>query len=237
MKKIVIILFTTLLFIAVVGCAPESRPDPDGYDKTNDFTFQDFTYRIAVSFCNASGEDIVAPLGEERWTYKANTYWNGEINPDKYDLTIDLSVPWKAYSYHYLLPTVYKPTFKLEKFDKNYQSSSIFGEEYREGDGKYYLTNVVSMPTYFESSDDGDIEEMACQDYITYQMACPIIFEDSSVHTLVAYWVEDPATPSDWDYPLPPSQNPQCIRATFDGKDVIVKQHNLIYFIDIVLDE
>lgn len=241
MKSNLLFSLFVMICVVVTGCGKIDTL-PEGSDQIRNFTPQYFRYRIAVSFCDNAGNDLIAPLGDDRWKSRTDTYWKGSINPDRYDLKIELSVPWKGLR---ALRTTDNPSFRMEKYDKNRQSSSFFGEEYKEGEGKYYLRNTISMPTYYDISNGDDIEEMPCQDYITYKISCPTLFVDKAEHSLVAYWVEDPTVPTEWDYPLPPSQNPQCIRAVFDGKEVVVNKQIIgseqgreyyIYFIDIVLD-
>lgn len=193
-----------------------------------------YTYILCVSFEDASGNDLVAPLGEERYTRSnAVNYWTGDINPNKYMLDVKYSqLPASAPAY--VIPNNSYPRLGMGKFDNNYQCISHFVEQYEEEGGKYYLFSELSLLKHSWGLDTPR------QDYIIYNISCPTIFGDNSFHELVAYWDDDPV------YSTYGDEYPECVEAEFDGYKINVKKalyHSVetrnyyAYFIDIVLDK
>lgn len=199
-------------------------------------------YCIGISFKNASGNDLIIPLGDERWKPGNDQSWWGGINPQKYSLDILLPSPhesWDNSIYNFkasdgYLPDVNSPSFQMIKYDNNYRCSSHFGEQYSEGKGVWYLISNFQCPAI-----------NGLQEYLTYSIVCPIIFGDNISHELVAFWDKDPIS----GYPEGRKSGdyfPRCSNAKFDGHSVTVKQviTNTVgnrdyytYFIDIVLDK
>jgi hypothetical protein len=216
---------------------------------------QDTSYRycISISFSDIVGKDLVAPLGDERWKpANDHSYWYGEINPDKYGLDISLSNPPHEIQYINSPKPEFErktgPYFKMAKYDNNYQLTSNFGKEvYTEGDGLHFLSNEYGTPIYHYADDNYDrIIEEPIQEHITYKISCPTIFGDNSVHELVAYWADDPDISYDSQDARTWYLYPECIRASFDGKEVAVKKSVVntteyrdyySYFINIILDK
>ena len=246
MKSIKYIFTLVVIGIASFGC------DNDNSYKDNEISLlsdlQTYSYSITISFENASGVDLVAPLGEDRWiSSSGNHYWVGEINPEKYELSYLYSNPpdfSSSESYRNnvapLAVVNYDDTcfasFVMSKYDDNYHCTSEFKEEYAEGEGKFYLNSQLSTPIRAWNID------VLRQDNIIYNITCPTIFGDNNAHQLIAFWADDPL------FPLNPNETscPECIRATFDGKEVTVKKAVIwsgpyrdfySYFIDIVLDK
>ena len=58
------------------------------YDKELNNTFGPvWKYTLAISFKDTEGNDLVAPLAEERWDSNPDaSHWAGYINPDKLHL-------------------------------------------------------------------------------------------------------------------------------------------------------
>lgn len=245
MKHIITFFATLSIIMLSVACG---KLAPGG--KTKDTSYR---YCISINFSDFLGKDLVAPLGDERWKpANDHSYWYGEINPDKYGLDITLSNPPHEMQYISTPKPEFDkktgPYFKMAKYDNNYQLTSNFGQEvYTEGDGYYYLSNEYGTPMFHYADDSYDtIIEEPVQDHIIYKISSPTIFGDNSVHELVAYWAED----SDNSYDFQDARTwylyPECIRASFDGKEVAVKRivvnsteyrDYYSYFINIVLDK
>lgn len=212
-----------LAFVATVniGCDKIQESQPPAY-----------CYSINISFTDKMGNDLVAPLGKDRWhPNNVDTYWTGAINPDKYTLDYVFPNPEPQIERPGLIEPDYKgPAFWMAKSDDKYQLTSDFHEQYTEGEGKWYLmTGVASSQSYPQES-------------TTFRMVCPTIFGDNSVHELVTYWVYDTVIPYTPEVPVSAEQFPECASGTFDGNtiDVInIKRDGLhvnIVFIDVVLD-
>ena len=251
MKRFKQLLLLTILSITVTACGQDSL-EPETGDTIVGVTGTAYNYCVTISFTDAAGNDLVAPLGTDRWKNpNSSAYWHGSINPEKYALEIVLSDP----SDRHRIPNpnvVYDkriPYFMMAKYDSNYQCTSHFGAEYTEGEGKYYLSCVWRTSVYNRYDWDNLmwVDYNPVQDYITYHIACPTIFGDESVHTLVTYWDADLCSITfDQKDARTWSQYPSCTKAYFDGEEVPVEtvlvRHNEIrdfyaFFIDIVLDK
>lgn len=209
------------IVVLISGCGKEIEPSSEGSISPVD------DYILFISFKDASGNDLVAPLGEEKWNNPGDiSYWSGEINPDKYNLNIVSSSPSVPTSNPNYIPANTRPYFLMDKFDENYKYKE-------EGDGIWYLSN--------ETHWNG---RSGIQEYLTYKITCPTIFGDSSIHELVTWWDKDPLVAEHTKDRKTGALYPECKKATFDGKDYSVKQVKLEngswtfygYFIDIVLD-
>lgn len=199
-------------------------------------------YWLTVSFKDASGKDLVAKLGDERWVSSRNqSNWAGEINPERYQLDIILSNPhesWDNTIYNtrakegVFAPDVNQPYFMIAKYDENHVGTLTYkGEDSIEGD--CYLFSNFNIPAI-----------NGIQNTLTYKITCPTIFGDNATHEIVTWWKEGQSFPKDSDEII--FRYPECKSSTFDGKDVIVKKvlvdsanskEYYSYFIDIVLDK
>lgn len=182
-------------------------------------------YWLAVSFKDASGNDLVAPLKEEIMN-----------NPNVYQLDVILSNPhesWDNTIYNVrakpglFIPDVRRPYFSIAKYDdSSVRTISPSGEEFIDGD--YSLFSDFSIPAI-----------NGLQNSLTYIITCPTIFGDNTKHEIVVFWDEDPAPLMD------AFKHPECRSAIFEGKDVDVKkmlldpsdtQKYYCYLLEIVLD-
>ncbi|MBO4764289.1 MAG: hypothetical protein J5508_01085 [Bacteroidales bacterium] len=215
MKAMKYILLLNMICMSAIACNPYLEPD-------NEVLLSErggYMHFLAISFCDKNGNDQVSPLGEER--YKRNKYngeWSGDINPDKYDLTIVLSKPTSSStdSCHSTKPGYDnpKPFFRMSKIDDI-----------------YYLINEINLLRYrYVDANHDALVENPRQEYITYKIICPTIFGDEASHELVAYWDGDAA--GGWI-------EMHCIKALFDDKecDILGLQPNGFNYINIVLDK
>ena len=206
-----------------------------------------YTYSLRICFKDASGNDLLSTLSEERWQpYEDEISWHGDINPDKLSLECVFSYDINAEiggSTEY----DFRPSIRIQKYDDNYQCTSYFFEKggYVEGDGIYYLCLETMTPVSLFSQ--GEKYYFPPQDHITYLISCPIIFGDNSKHTLTTNWqketndsIKQTSSVIDEWYFL------ECKSAEYDGKEVVIKKfidHSTdyrdyyTYFIDIVLDK
>lgn len=237
MKRIILSLL--LVCVTISGCKGIIQEEEFLPEAHSDLPHD--VYRIGISFHNASGDDLIIPLGDERWKPGNDQSWWGGINPKHYNLDILLPNPhesWDNSIYNFrasagYLPDENRPSFQMIKYDHNYKCSSFFGGQYSEGEGSWYLISTFQCPAI-----------NGLQDYLTYHIVCPIIFGDNLSHELVAFWDRDPFS----GYPEERKSGeifPRCTNAKFDGYNVTVKQEitesadnrdYYTYFIDIVLD-
>lgn len=193
-----------------------------------------YSYYVCVSFEDAFGNDLVAPLGDEKWIDSRSlvNYWIGAINPDKYALNVIFSNPPINNNIDFISDST-DAVFGMVKFDDKYQNLSHFIEQYEGKEGKYYLYIETSTATrYFDV-------EIPRQNSINYQLSCPTIFGDESMHEIVTYWDDEDTIQSSFQ------MFPKCIRAEYDTNPLEVKKaigysvetrDIYYYFIDIVLD-
>jgi hypothetical protein len=221
MKTLHYTFFLASIAIILSCCTKTDEPSSGFPDPSVD------VYFLSISFKDGSGNDLVAPLGDEKWKQPGDiSYWSGEINPDRYNLDIVSSSPLETTSHPNHIPANTRPYFLMDKFDENYKIIE-------EGDGIWYLSN--------ETQWNG---RSGIQEYLTYKITCPTIFGDSSIHELVAWWDKDPFVAEHSKDRNTGALYPECKKATFDGKDYSVKQVKIEngvwtfygYFIDIVLD-
>ena len=220
-------------------------------------------YELYINFRSTDGNDLVAPLGIERYKTpveiaKGTNHWGGQINPDKYSLEIIVPNPpswwdntiYNTRAYPGYLPDVHHPRLETFKYDANHNNTSYGpGLASEDGDGYYYLITRFGLLAYREWYEDGecvDKEETKLQDYLTYQFKCPTIFGDEEIHELKAWWKYTPSENTS-QYR---SRYPECVRIEFGGKEytpakVLTQYINLQeedidtyrYFIDIVLNK
>ena len=235
------------LFVFIVSGCNEDNFTADNLRKASSNDRQYNVYEIAISFSDPLHNDKVAPLGGDRWNPSGeNAAWWGGVDPNKYTLDIILPNPhesWDNTIYNFkatygFRPDVNKPYFTMIKYDENYNMTSFFGGDYKEGNGSWYLTNTFASPVI-----------NGWQNYLTYKITIPSLFGDNSVHDLIVYWGDDPLNVRDETHPI---IYPEAVEATFDGKDFAVKKKvqvehyelgtgdidnvRMQYFLDIVLD-
>lgn len=156
-------------------------------------------YMVALSFHDASGNDLVSPLADEKWRSEADkrlNFWPRTINPERYHLDIILSNPYESwdntiYNFRHEWaesdPPILQPYFKIW-----------------ERDG-LSLENIFHCPAI-----NGN------QETLTYEISCPTIFGDNTIHILSTVW-KYPSRIGDYLYPV-------CSMATFDGKKVDISK-------------
>lgn len=229
-----LLLFATMLSV-LTGC------DKTPFLPGSDVLPVDF-YWLTVSFRDASGNDLVAPLGEERWKpERDHSNWAGEINPDKYKLDIILSNPhetWDNNIYNTrakdgVIPDVNRPYLSIAKYNEDYKGTLTYkGEEL---DGYCYLFSNFNIPAI-----------NGIQKSLTYKITCPSIFGDNQIHEIVTYWGDDTEVADNAKKGKAIFRYPECKGAMYGGKDVTVTKVEVEasvsrryygYFIDIVLDK
>ena len=200
-----------------------------------------YTYLLSLSFKSTDGTDLMVPLWEDQWKPEGdNSKWAGEINPKMYKLDIILSNPhesWDNTIYNFrgsdnYDPKVLHPSFQAINFKEDYP---IFKEQNDKEEDGYRLFSLFHSPG-----------KNGLQEYLTYKITCPTIFGDNSVHEIIAYWDNDSVVAYDADDNRTWAQYPDCIKAVFDGREILVKKYlfnkteyrnNYVYFIDIVLNK
>ena len=225
MRKQYNVLIIAILAIMFDGCSKITGVTP---------TEAHYRYFVGFSFVDALGNDLVSPLSDERWKVdKDVSYWTGAINPDRYDLGVDFAIPNSDN------PNIKEYVLWMAKYDENHKMTSLFGEEFIEGNGKYYLCSDLAAPSLANMYDKGQ-GGMIQQKTISYKIICPTIFGDNSTHEIVTYWSYDSVVPATLSKTWTFEQFPTCFSATFDGKEVPVlyfqENHIMNHFIDIVLD-
>ena len=194
----------------------------DGYmEPTN------YQYVIKIGFKDASGNDLVAPLMAERWKPDDETSpWSGQINPEKYSLSIILSNPCEEYDnsiYANRVPVVdgvplfvrdkkdlehLLPYFRLTQYDKDFHWLPYYDQKTLKPvdlEGQYYLAS------FFWAGGGNDL-----QDNLTYSFSCPTIFGDNSIHQIVAYWEEEDIKDESSEI----AQYPKCTKVLYDGEEI-----------------
>lgn len=193
-------------------------------------------YWLNVNFKDIAGNDLVALLGKECWESAADpSYWDGRINPDLYQLDVILSNPhasWNNNIYNSraregFIPDVNRPYFFMVIYNEEDEVALSSFKGASETEGYCYLFSNFHIPAI-----------NGIQDSLTYKIMCPTIFGDNLIHEITAYWKENLKDSEGARYP-------ECINATYDGKEVQVKKllvdsavnrNYYSYFIDIVLD-
>ena len=188
-------------------------------------------YWLTVNFKDDSGNDLVALLGKEsRESAVDPSYWDGRINPELYQLDVILSNPhasWDNNIYNARGCDVNQPYFSMVIYNEEDEVALSSFKGASETEGYCYLFSNFHIPAI-----------NGIQDSLTYKIMCPTIFGDNLIHEITAYWKENIKDSEGERYP-------ECIDATFDGKEVRVKKilvdsavnrNYYSYFIDIVLD-
>lgn len=179
-------------------------------------------YYLQTGFKDAGGNDLVAPLGEEYYKSDPNaTVFKNEINPEKYSLEI---VPYSgtisdASSY-----------YTICKFDAMHSWLKTNDDGTYIGDGTWYLGSNLVNGSFSR--------RLSIQETLTYNIKCPAIFKDDSVHVIVSYWTDDAQSGELTHFP-------RCTKATFDGREIKpiraisysdkTDDQYSAYFLDIVL--
>ena len=227
--------FHYYFLIAIVSLLIQGCNNDDYVPGGHDLDF----YWLTVSFKDASGKDLVAPLADERWRMEADknlSDWPGTINPERYKLDIILSNPhesWDNTIYNSRAragysPDVNRPYFSISKYNADYEGTLTYtGDDI---DGCCYLFSNFNIPAI-----------NGVQNTLSYKITCPTIFGDSSIHEIVTYWTDNSK-----DTNKVSSRRPECKAAKFDGNEVLVKkvlvdatsnQKYYSYFVDIILDK
>ena len=228
MKKIPLIyLFMATTLITLLSSC--SGPILKDSDTILDNRLEHITYRLALGFKDSEGNDLTVPLAEEQWIEKGDSYWAGKINPDQYSFDFFPSNPpdgWDNTIYNFkqapgFIPAVHRPRLQLLRFDDNghmcvngYCAAELsirFDDKgsvwvnghSAEGNDKcsWYLFNNI------------DFSLVGLQKTIKYQITCPAIFGDSSVHEFITYWAED-----ENDDPNVYGQVAICTKVEYEGK-------------------
>ena len=195
-------------------------------------------YDLYINFRGVDGNDLVAPLGEERYqsSSREKTHWGGEINPDRYGLDIIIPNPpswwdnaiYNTREYPGFIPAVHNPRLETFKYDDNHNNTTYCpGPASEDGDGYYYLITRFSLLVHREWYKDGecvDKEETKLQEYLTYRFKCPMIFGDEEIHELKACWKYTPESENMLKYR---PRYPECVRIEFGGKDHSTVMHSV----------
>jgi hypothetical protein len=158
------------------------------------------TYNLALSFQDASGNDLVKGIGLEEW-WAGTSIENaqrGTVNRDLYVLDIIVSIPcenWDNDIYNVparigFVPSVNRPALIMA----------------RENDGYCYLTNNFHLPV------EGCPEEKI----LTYKLKCPDVFGEEAVYEFVTYW-DIPKK----EHAYTRDRFAKCYRIEFEGNEII----------------
>lgn len=200
MRTIRYALVLGLLFVFISGCTVLDTLPPYYY-----YQF------IGIGIADSSGNDLVAPLGDEQWipVNERSTKWHGTINPERYDLSIvsDNTV-WKEQ--------------KMEERER-LKGPYFWMEENSEDYAGYLLMNV-----YMNVSEK---ESFKLDNQLTYRFTCPEIFGDDAEHIIETYWYAKERTGH--------STFLGCTKAVFEGKELAIEKMDdrHVYFVNIVLDK
>ena len=200
MKQLKILMLFCVIGIIAVACDSKMEPEDGTVEEGMLFDKGGYHYSISVSFCDKAGNDLVAPLAEERYISNPRyNEWEGEINPAKYSLEISLSNPiaeFKRYHSAGSLNDNFGPLFFIGKYtgEINYLTNSFNHFRYQYADDNY--NEIVENPR---------------QEFVKYTITCNTIFNDKEAHELVVYW-DNVSTKGKW-------VEMKCIKALFDGKD------------------
>ncbi|MBO4765171.1 MAG: hypothetical protein J5508_05640 [Bacteroidales bacterium] len=185
----------SIMLALLAAVLPSCKSVTDIFLPDNPPEYYDY-YFLQASFKDAQGNDLVATLGEEYYKSDPNALvYKNEINPEKYSLEIvpgNGNINNNAY-------------FTATKFDTNHSWLKTREDGTYIGDGTWYMgSNLVA----------GAISRrLPLQETLTYNVKCPAVFGDDSVHVIVAYWAED-IQRGEW------IRFPRCTKATFDGKEI-----------------
>lgn len=216
----------TTLITLLSSC---SGPILKDSDTILDNRLEHITYRLAFGFKDSEGKDLIVPLAEEQWIEEGDNNWPGGINPDKYKFDYILSNPpdwWDNTIYNVkpapgIIPDVNRPYLNVLQFDdkghmclNGYSGAELrirfddkgsvwVNDHSEEGSDKcswYLLKDMISAPSHPQKT-------------IKYQITCPTIFGDSSVHEFITYWTED-----ENDDPKVHGQVAICTKVEYEGK-------------------
>jgi hypothetical protein len=152
-----------------------------------------FHYNLHLSFKDKDGNELIAPLAEEKFISDQSNVWKGEINPEKYKLDFLPAVPSADTSLMTLTASKYDDQLCLEPA----REDGTFGPE-----GTWYLNLRGIMINNTDTP----------QDHLKYKFTCKMIFQDASVHEITAYWTKGEQA----DYV---NYFPVCTKVVVDGKE------------------
>ena len=231
MKAIRYILVFAIMALLLAACGEdplviEENTTDNWNDETNINPHANhfFTYLFYVSVRDTSGNDLIAPLGEEYYRSDTRHRPNGEIDPAK--LKVIVKRPDGGYS-------SIKTYTLARKFDEQRNLLPQNEDGTYEGKGIWYLSN---QPQELGES---------VQDSMILSIQCNTLFGDYRYHDLTVFWEEEPH-----QYAMPPfEQFPVCTKAKLEGQEVNAEKvvthyyenteyaKDIIhYFLDFVLD-
>jgi len=148
-------------------------------------------YIIGLTFHNSNGEDLLAPFYDEA---DPNHLLDGTKGSDFYSWNIIPNHPNKITNCESI----------CQHFSFLTLHPFLSSGDISESNGTYTLINW-----FWADINDED------QEKITYKFTCPALFEDESVHELVAYW----------DTPFKHHRKDErvyarCTKMMFDGKEI-----------------
>ncbi|MCR5827655.1 MAG: hypothetical protein K6G53_04495 [Bacteroidales bacterium] len=160
------------------------------------------TYFIDISFKDSLGNDLVAPLAEDRYISDQQIdKWWGEIDPERYKLEI-ISQSGDIIAHDRYSGSLRKPQFFMSKYDSNYKLVSD------EDTGCYYLEQILQLPAIV----------YVLQQQLTYRIICPTIFGDDNIHEIITYWdfSKEDITP-----PLRNDKFPECYGIIYEDQRLV----------------
>lgn len=177
-------------------------------------------YFLHLSFKDAEGNDLIAPLAEEYYKSSTDKPWRGEIDPSKY--SIDLVVPEAS-------GDSIKVNFTASKFTDEYVKLTPREDGTYDPDGHWFF----DLRSIIINKNDLSYSKL------NYKLSCPEVFGDDSLHEISTTWAKDLETSQQSFYPA-------CTKVILDGKEykplkgMTYYQDSetiyIAYFVDVVLE-
>ena len=182
------------------------------------------SYFIDISFKDSLGNDLVAPLAEDRYISDQHIdKWWGEIDPVRYKLEV-ISQSGGIIAHDMYSGSLRKPQFFMSKYDSNYKlvSDEVFG--------CYYLAQTLQLPAI----------EYDLQQQLTYRLTCPTIFGDENPHEIITYW---DFSKEDINPPLHNDKFPECYGIIYEDQRLVPVRigaesvgNHYSHFVNLVID-
>lgn len=193
-----------------------------GCNDTLDSDLYRYIHDIEISITDASGHDLVAPLGDEKWMpeKERTNRWHGYINPERYNLSIvrpgkDI---WQARSME-----------ERQELEGPFFIIRQHGEDLHPFEGSWLFNDYHNV----SPTEDKELDRQ-----LIYRFTCPEIFGDDAEHDIVTFWEAEGRT-GIYTYP-------KCTKAFLGDKELAVEEYHYtnsagnnysLYFIRIVLDK
>ena len=178
-------------------------------------------YFLHLSFKDAAGNDLIAPLAEEYYRTSTDKPWRGEIDPAEY--TISLTVPEAS-------GDSVKVNFTASKFTDEYVKLTPREDGTYGPDGRWFF----DLRSIVVNKNDASYSKL------NYKFSCPDVFGDDSLHEIATTWTKDIDANQQTFYLA-------CTKVIIDGKEYTplrgmtyyqdTETIYIAYFVDVVLGE